>query len=284
MTPIELDVPRPQISRREQEDPLWEIQLLSSITSLSKVKSVFSLLHKKLPLFSDEQMRDFVILFPKLSSFSELKEEQAQIATDLGSWHIRSSLSDAMYYYAIALNIEETEERHILASKTFIQWILQTETYKKQLEHAYNMGDPQRFNQMIDLLGNLQSFGCKRKEFDMLWKLAQEVLKPKENRLEIFSDCVHKLDDLNANFCKGKEDFLPDNLLNLYQQAKEKASAIKISFNAYKSGEFNTSSCNNNDEEDSFTGNCRKKWKQTKESFLAMTKSSFRRFATATYR
>ncbi|NGX45489.1 MAG: hypothetical protein K940chlam2_00644, partial [Chlamydiae bacterium] len=114
--------------------------------SLETARRAFFHLFQHIPTIDHEAMRALNKRLGMLLNFPELRQEQAQLATDLGRWHASSSPKEAMHYDSIALNIEETEERHRLASTLFMKWIIQDEGYKKQLEHAYGMGDPERFD------------------------------------------------------------------------------------------------------------------------------------------
>ncbi len=106
-------------------------------SSLEQVKDFYSQLIPLAASLNPEDMQSLRPWLQQILVFSQLREEQAQLATELGKWCQTHDYSNALYYFSIALNIEETEERHALASESFIRWVIASESYKKRLTYAY---------------------------------------------------------------------------------------------------------------------------------------------------
>ncbi|NGX38127.1 MAG: hypothetical protein K1000chlam2_01299, partial [Chlamydiae bacterium] len=175
---------------------LVEIQSITEKTPLQKLAQTLSDLTASISNLDQQQMRKLLICLPKtLTHANSLKKEQAELSSALGNWNLERSLREAMHYCAIALNIEETQERHEWVSSIFIRWTLEKAVHKSLLEHAYRMADPERFNTILDDLQRLKIFCGVQKDFDALIDQAYQALTedPRESRLQPFEVCTEKL-------------------------------------------------------------------------------------------
>ncbi|NGX37827.1 MAG: hypothetical protein K1000chlam2_00990 [Chlamydiae bacterium] len=178
------------------DDLLIEIQSCTEKTPLRKISQTLSHLHASIPNLDQEEMRKLLICLPEaLRHASSLKKEQAILSSTLGNWNLERSVKGALHYFAIALNIEETQERHEQASSIFVRWTLEKAIHKRLLQHAYRMAAPEKFDAILDDIQRLKPFCSEQKDFDALIKQATQVLTedPKESRLQLFKPCIQKL-------------------------------------------------------------------------------------------
>jgi len=162
---------------------------------LEQARNLFSRLREQFSELNSEEIERLKVFLPKLLTFSSLRKEQAELAVDLGNWIQSKSPIEAMHYYAIALNIEPNEKKHLLASSIFFKWLIKEQIYKKRLEYAYNIGNPDLFNNIISDMAGTKRFFPDEEHFKLLLSQANSVLveNPKENKLEMFSHCAENL-------------------------------------------------------------------------------------------
>ncbi len=165
-------------------------------SSLEEVRVFYSHLILLAGSLSPEDMKKLQPWLAQILAFPQLREEQAQLATELGKWCQAHDSSNALYYFAIALNIEETKERHVLASDSFVRWVIATENYKKRLTYAYNTDNDEQFFNVLRGLKGFTPLCCKESDFLALIKQAQDVLlqNSRETRLDFINKYTEILD------------------------------------------------------------------------------------------
>ncbi len=142
----------------------------------------------------------------KLNSFfpEETRSEQAHLATALGNWFSQSSLYDAIHYYAIALNLEESDERHMLASSLLMTWVWRSEIYPNHLERILKNGEadaPEKFMEVLEQIAKLTQFSYQAEDFQRIVKQAGAVLSHDRDpeRIQAFENCSAKVLDLRRS-------------------------------------------------------------------------------------
>jgi len=175
---------------------LSAIQRLPLSHSLEKVQKIYADLHALIPTLGEAEMVQLCKTLSILNSCysDQLKKEPAQLATDLGNWCLKTSKYDqAMTYFAIALSLEETKERHWLASITLILMLL---------DQAHRVtGDPVLFNTLLDKLFQFYRSEQKKVDLQILYDLATNILvgNIREDRFKKFASCSNHLRELWEN-------------------------------------------------------------------------------------
>ncbi len=167
----------------------------------TRVSAIFTDLVLYIPQLETADIVRLEKMLARLFGFfrHDFSKERANVASQLGTWYLQDGDPvKAMKYYAYAVKIDPSDEHHLLASQVFLKWVLASDLYKNQLEKAYQEGNADRFNQLLDSIHEMGHFFYQTQDFYSLRNVANAVLidNPKENRMELFADCADKVHSL----------------------------------------------------------------------------------------
>ncbi len=202
-----------------------KIYYTQSGSSIEQVKDFYSQLIPLAASLNPEDMQSLRPWLEQILAFPQLREEQAQLATELGKWCQKYDYSNALYYFAIALNIEETEERHALASESFIHWVIAAESYKRRLTYAYYKCDDETFLNVIYDLKNFAPLCLKESDFLAFIEQTQDFLREnyQPSRQVFINKCTQILDCYEVPLlCKTPPSKAYRQALSHYRKSFEK--------------------------------------------------------------
>ncbi len=184
---------------------LLEIQALDHKVSSNTLLDIYQALHQQMPAFSGEQMRRFNVLevYQKLVAHptaSEHANEQARLATDLGDWQqLNNSFQEAYFYYVMALNWQESDERHRLATIAFLKW-----TFEK-LAKSISTLKPEALNRVID---ELFSFHSSAEEVEQLSEFITGIISSSGTRFNLLGQCARHFKERRSSPPPSSTDYL----------------------------------------------------------------------------
>ncbi len=184
---------------------LLEIQALDHKVSSNTLLDIYQALHQQMPAFSGEQMRRFNVLevYQKLVAHptaSEHANEQARLATDLGDWQqLNNSFQEAYFYYVMALNWQESDERHRLATIAFLKW-----TFEK-LAKSISTLKPEALNRVID---ELFSFHSSAEEVEQLSEFITGIISSSGTRFNLLGQCARHFKERRLSPPPSSTDYL----------------------------------------------------------------------------
>lgn len=216
---VSQEVSAPQNSQETSINDLL-VRIYGDGKKSEEVQNIYVDLHRLMPNFNEENMENLCKVLQYFTRlFPNLREEQARLAVDLGKWYQEHNLlKEAMHFYAIALNIEDTEECHKHASAIFIQWVAQKKSYQERLDYASRLGNHDLFSKLLDEMVNYQFW--HRGNIKDLLRQASGVLLNKNCRPD-FRSCSTKINIFLKNPSHSSVKFITQTYREKFQEYRK---------------------------------------------------------------
>ncbi len=158
---------------------------LSPDSSLNEIREAYSLLHDLIPQLDEKQISDFIRnSFDIFSHFPTLKDEQRQLALDLGNWYFDKQPDQALHYYAKA-HLMECPEGYQLTSRALFRCFLNENTISHSLEMAARKLDSEQFNRLLSQIEHLKHFCYLPEDYETLHEKVRDIFLIKNAQKQV---------------------------------------------------------------------------------------------------